>query len=63
MENIKVYYIKAIAKLSFEKFRAFILEMQKQGNKNRGYTTKQYYLLLIRGSLCNKFIETFLETI
>lgn len=63
IENIKVHYIETIAKLSLEEFGAFILEMQKRDDKYEDYIARQYYLLLIRGPLRDKFMETFLETI
>lgn len=38
MKDIKVYYIEAIADLSLKEFNVFVIEMQKQNNKYRGYT-------------------------
>ena len=63
IEDIKVYYMKAITDLSFKKLRAFILEMQKLGNKYGDHTSEQYYLLLTKVFLYDKFMKTFLETI
>lgn len=63
MEDIKVHYAEAITDLSLEEFSAFVLEMQKRGDKYGGYTAGQYYLLLTRGPLHNKFMETFLEIV
>lgn len=62
MEDIKVHYAEAIANLSLEEFSAFVLGMQKRGDKYGGYTAGQYYLLLTKGPLRDKFMETFLET-
>ena len=63
MKDIKVYYAEVITKLSLEKFGACVLRMQKRDNKYGGYTAEQYYLLLTKSLLHNKFMETFLKTI
>lgn len=63
MEDIKVHYTEAIAELNLEVFGVFVLRMQKQDDKYRGYTAEQYYLLLLKSPLYNKFMKTFLESI
>lgn len=63
MKDIKIYYTKANTKLNFDKFNVFVLKMQKWSDKYRSYTTKQYYLFLIKDLLYNKFMKTFFETI
>lgn len=63
MKDIKVHYAEAIADLSLEKFSVFVLKMQKWDDKYGNYTARQYYLLLTRSLLRNKFIKTFLEII
>lgn len=51
MEDIKIYYAEAISDLTLQEFGAFVLGMQKRGDKYGGYTAGQYYFLLIKGSL------------
>lgn len=63
IEDIKVHYAEAFAELSLEEFSAFVLGMQKRGDKYGGYTAGQYYLLLTRGPLRDKFMENFPETV